>query len=181
MSIFNYFCDIFLLQKTKDVSIYRWCLQIFSYNLLEIGCFKIVQSYIEFRLVFREIWKRWEEGGSNWSFQNKLSTPPALLGYHIQADCRIFWFEFIKQYQLKQEVLKFVGSKDEYLGPCLWWSLFAKIIYSLYQYHRCFTAKNTRISPNLLVWNAQCPQVFERIAWNSAETVRFHKISTPRN
>ena len=49
---------------------------------------------------------------------NYLSTPPALLGYHVQADWRIFWFEFFKQYQLKQEVLKFVGSKDECLGPC---------------------------------------------------------------
>ena len=45
------------------------------------------------------------------------------------------------------------------------------------------TAKNTVISPNFLVWKfcrkAQFLQTFGRIARNYAETVPFHKISTP--
>ena len=47
------------------------------------------------------------------------------------------------------------------------------------------TAKNIVISPNYLVWKlcgkTQFPQSFGRIAGNSAETVPFHKISTPGN
>ena len=47
------------------------------------------------------------------------------------------------------------------------------------------TAKNTVISPNCLVWKfcgkAQFPHSFERFARNCAETVPFHKISTPGN
>ena len=45
-----------------------------------------------------------------------------------------------------------------------------------------FTAKNTVISPNSLVWKscgkAQCPH---SIARNYAETVPFHKIFVPGN
>ena len=48
-----------------------------------------------------------------------------------------------------------------------------------------FTAKNTVISPNFLVWKfcgkAQFPNSFGRIARNYAETVPFHKISIPGN
>ena len=48
-----------------------------------------------------------------------------------------------------------------------------------------FTAKNTVISPNFLVQKfcreAQFPHSFWRIAQNYAETVSFHKISTPGN
>ena len=47
------------------------------------------------------------------------------------------------------------------------------------------TAKNTTISPNLLVWKfcgkTQFPHSFGRIARNSTETVPFYKISKPRN
>ena len=47
------------------------------------------------------------------------------------------------------------------------------------------TAQNTVISPNLMVWKfcgkARFPQSFGRFAGNSVETVRFQKISTPRN
>ena len=47
------------------------------------------------------------------------------------------------------------------------------------------TAKNTVISPNFQVWKfcgkAQFPHSFGRIARNYAETVLFHKISTPGN
>ena len=46
-------------------------------------------------------------------------------------------------------------------------------------------AKNTVISPNFKVWkfcgNAQYPHKFGRFARNYAETMRFHKISTPGN
>ena len=46
-----------------------------------------------------------------------------------------------------------------------------------------YTAKNTVISPNFMVWKffgkAQFPHSFGRIARNYAETVLFHKISTP--
>ena len=48
-----------------------------------------------------------------------------------------------------------------------------------------FTAKNTVISPNFLEWqfrgNVQFPQSFGSVAQNSAETVPFRKISTPKN
>ena len=47
------------------------------------------------------------------------------------------------------------------------------------------TAKDPIISPNFVVWRffgkAQFPHSFERIARNYAETVSFHKISTPEN
>ena len=47
------------------------------------------------------------------------------------------------------------------------------------------TAKNTVISPNLLVWKlcgkVQFPDSFGWFARNYAETVPFHKISTPEN
>ena len=47
------------------------------------------------------------------------------------------------------------------------------------------TAKNTVISPNFLVWKfcgkEQFPHSFGLFARNYAETVPFHKISTPRN
>ena len=48
-----------------------------------------------------------------------------------------------------------------------------------------FTAKNTIISSNFLVWKfcgkAQFPHSFVRFAQNYEETVPFHKISTPLN
>ena len=48
-----------------------------------------------------------------------------------------------------------------------------------------YTAKNTVISPNFLVWKfcgkAQFLHSFGRFARNYAETVPFHKISTPGN
>ena len=47
------------------------------------------------------------------------------------------------------------------------------------------TAKNTVIPPNFLVWifcgKAQIPHSFGPFARNYAETVSFHKISTPGN
>ena len=47
------------------------------------------------------------------------------------------------------------------------------------------SAKNTVILPNFLVWKfcgtAQFSHSFERIARNYAETVPFHKNSTPGN
>ena len=47
------------------------------------------------------------------------------------------------------------------------------------------TAKNAVISPNFLVWKfcgkAQFLHSFGRFARNYAETVPFHKISTPEN
>ena len=50
---------------------------------------------------------------------------------------------------------------------------------------KAYTAKNPVISPNFLVWKfygkAQFPHSFGRIARNYAETVPFHKISTPEN
>ena len=50
---------------------------------------------------------------------------------------------------------------------------------------KAFTALSTVILPNYLVWKfcgkVQFLQSFERIARNSAETVPFHKISTPGN
>ena len=46
-----------------------------------------------------------------------------------------------------------------------------------------YTTKNTVISPNFLVWKfygkEQFPHSFGRFAKNYAETVAFHKISTP--
>ena len=48
-----------------------------------------------------------------------------------------------------------------------------------------FTTKNIAISPNFLVWKfcgkEQVPHSFGRIVQNYAETVPFHKISTPGN
>ena len=48
-----------------------------------------------------------------------------------------------------------------------------------------FTAKNTVIPPNFLVWKfcgkAQFPHSFRRIARNYEKTVPFRKISTPGN
>ena len=47
------------------------------------------------------------------------------------------------------------------------------------------TAKNTAISPNFVVWKsfgkAQFLHSFGRIARSYAETVPFHKMSTPGN
>ena len=47
------------------------------------------------------------------------------------------------------------------------------------------TAKNPVISPSFLVWKfcgkAQFPNSFGRFSRNHAETVPFHKISTPEN
>ena len=47
------------------------------------------------------------------------------------------------------------------------------------------TAKNTVISPNFLVWKfcgkAQFPHSYGRFVRNYAETLPFHKISTPEN
>ena len=47
------------------------------------------------------------------------------------------------------------------------------------------TSENSVISPNFLVWKfcgkAQFPHSLGRIARNSAESVPFHKISTPEN
>ena len=47
------------------------------------------------------------------------------------------------------------------------------------------TAQSTKIPPNFLVLkfcgNAQFPKNFGRFARNSAETMRFQKISTPEN
>ena len=51
--------------------------------------------------------------------------------------------------------------------------------------HGTITAKNTLISPDFLMWKfcgkAQFPQSFGQIIRNYAETVPFHKISTPGN
>ena len=48
-----------------------------------------------------------------------------------------------------------------------------------------YTAKNTIISPNFLVWKfcgkAQFPHSFGRVARNYAETMPFCKISIPGN
>ena len=48
-----------------------------------------------------------------------------------------------------------------------------------------YTTKNTAISPNFLVWKfcgkAQFRDSLGRFARNYAETVPFHKISTPGN
>ena len=48
-----------------------------------------------------------------------------------------------------------------------------------------YTAKNIVISPNFLVWKfrgkAQFPHSFVRIPRKYAETVSFHKVSTPGN
>ena len=48
-----------------------------------------------------------------------------------------------------------------------------------------FTAKNTVISPNFLVWKfcgkAQFPHSFGRFTRNYAKTVPFHKIPIPGN
>ena len=48
-----------------------------------------------------------------------------------------------------------------------------------------YTVKNNVISSNFLAWKlcekAQFPHSFGRIAQNYAETVPFHKISTPGN
>ena len=50
---------------------------------------------------------------------------------------------------------------------------------------RCFTAQNTVISPNFLVWKfcekAQFPHSFGQFARNYTETAPFHKISAPGN
>ena len=47
------------------------------------------------------------------------------------------------------------------------------------------TTKSTVISPNFLVWKfcekVQFPHIIGRIARNYAETVPFHKISSPGN
>ena len=47
------------------------------------------------------------------------------------------------------------------------------------------TTKNTVITPNFIVWKfcgkAQFPHSFGRFARNYAETMPFHKISTPGN
>ena len=52
-------------------------------------------------------------------------------------------------------------------------------------YFKSFTAKNNVISSNFLVWKlggkAQFPHSFGRMARYYAETVPFHKISTPGN
>ena len=51
--------------------------------------------------------------------------------------------------------------------------------------HHYFYCKNTVISPNFLAWKfcgkAQFLHSFEQFAQNYAETVPFHKISTPGN
>ena len=48
-----------------------------------------------------------------------------------------------------------------------------------------YTAKNTVLSPDFLMWKfcgkAQFPHSFEQIARNYAETMPFCKISTPGN
>ena len=47
------------------------------------------------------------------------------------------------------------------------------------------TAKNTKLSPNFMIWEfcakAQFPHSFDRFARNFTETVPLHKISTPEN
>ena len=51
--------------------------------------------------------------------------------------------------------------------------------------NKIFTAKNTVISPNFLIWvfygKTQFPHSFVQIARNYAETVPFHKTTTPGN
>ena len=51
--------------------------------------------------------------------------------------------------------------------------------------HKELTAQNTVISPNFMVWkcygNAQFLHSFMWFARNSAESMRFHNISTPGN
>ena len=51
--------------------------------------------------------------------------------------------------------------------------------------HETYTTENTVISADFLVWKfcgkAQFPHSFGRSVRNYAETVPFHKISTPGN
>ena len=69
------------------------------------------------------------------------------------------------------------------LVTCKKFSYFSPTFFSPIRY--IILAKNTVISPNFKVWkfcgNAQYPHKFGRFARNYAETMRFHKISTPGN
>ena len=69
------------------------------------------------------------------------------------------------------------------LVTCKKFNYFSPTFFSPIRY--IILAKNTVISPNFKVWkfcgNAQYPHKFGRFARNYAETMRFHKISTPGN
>ena len=73
-------------------------------------------------------------------------------------------YHFLKHYQTDNLINKLTVG-DNFINKC--------------------TAQNYVISPNFLLWKlcgkAQFPHRFGRIARNYAETVPFHKISTPGN
>ena len=89
----------------------------------------------------------------------------------------------------------FQNWNNIYFFPFIWksikisrsYEILEKLVlnYTDYFFITSYTAKNTIISPDLLMWRfcgkAGFPHSFGRITRNYAKTVPFHKISTPGN